>query len=90
MPIGWLRRRHNLEPVVTLQHFTHPAWLSGRGWMTARRPEQLVSTAVAHVNRRLVEVHGERPLRWFVTINEPNMLVINTYLNRHAGGAIAA
>ena len=58
-------------------------------WLDDRTPalfEQFVSTAVAHVNRRLVEIHGERPLQWFVTINEPNMLVINTYLNRHFPG----
>lgn len=82
-------RRHNLEPVVTLQHFTHPAWLGVDVWLDDRTPalfEQFVSTAVAHVNRRLVEIHGERPLQWFVTINEPNMLVINTYLNRHFPG----
>jgi beta-glucosidase/6-phospho-beta-glucosidase/beta-galactosidase len=30
----------------------------------------------------LVDVHGQAPVRWYVTINEPNMLVLNTYLNR--------
>ena len=56
--------------------------------MTARRLslKQFVSTAVAHVNRRLIEIYGERPVQWFVTINEPNMLVLNTYLNRHFPG----
>ena len=82
-------RRHNLEPVVTLQHFTHPAWLGVDVWLDDRTPalfEQFVSTAVAHINRRLIEIYGERPMEWFVTINEPNMLVLNTYLNRHFPG----
>jgi beta-glucosidase/6-phospho-beta-glucosidase/beta-galactosidase len=82
-------RRHDLEPVVTLQHFTHPAWLGVDAWLSDRTPEffeKFVSTAVAHVNRRLIDTHGQPPLRWFVTINEPNMLIINTYLNRHFPG----
>ena len=82
-------RTYGLEPVVTLQHFTHPAWLGLDAWLDDRTPalfEQFVCTAVAHVNRRLTEVHGQPPLHWFVTINEPNMLVINTYLNRHFPG----
>jgi beta-glucosidase len=82
-------RRHNLEPIVTLQHFTHPAWLGVDAWLDDRTPalfEQFVSTAIAHVNRRLIETHRQPALHWFVTINEPNMLVINTYLNRHFPG----
>jgi hypothetical protein len=35
---------------------------------------------VEHVNRRLVETHGLAPLHWWITINEPNILVQNTYL----------
>ena len=79
-------RRQGLEPVVTLQHFTHPAWLGVDAWLDDRTPElfeRFVSTAVRHINRRLMDAHGEAPLHWFVTLNEPNMLVINTYLSRH-------
>ncbi|HET9524187.1 MAG TPA: family 1 glycosylhydrolase, partial [Terrimicrobiaceae bacterium] len=84
-------RRQGLEPVVTLQHFTHPAWLGVDAWLDDRTPElfeRFVSTAVRHINRRLMDAHGEAALHWFVTLNEPNMLVINTYLSRHfpAGG----
>ncbi|HET7238418.1 MAG TPA: family 1 glycosylhydrolase [Terrimicrobiaceae bacterium] len=82
-------RRHDLEPVVTLHHFTHPAWLGVDAWLGDRTPElfeKFVSTAVAHVNRRLIDTYAQPPLRWFVTINEPNMLIINTYLNRHFPG----
>ena len=69
-----------LEPVVTLHHFVHPAWLGSDPWLesgTAERFVAFVRTAVAHVNERL-----ERPIHWFITINEPNMLVLNSYLGR--------
>lgn len=29
---------------------------------------------------------GQAPIHWYVTLNEPNMLVLNTYLNRHFPG----
>ncbi len=73
-------RRHGLEPVVTLHHFVHPAWLGTDPWLdpaTPARFAEFVRTAVAYVNERL-----ERPLRWFITINEPNMLVLSSYLGR--------
>jgi Beta-glucosidase/6-phospho-beta-glucosidase/beta-galactosidase len=82
-------RRFGLEPVVTLQHFTHPAWLGVDAWLDDRTPElfeEFVAVTVRHVNSRLIGAHGQRPLRWFVTLNEPNMLVLNTYLNRHFPG----
>jgi len=86
-------RRYELEPVVTLQHFTHPAWIGMDAWLQDRTPElfeKFVAVSVAHVNKRLVEAHGQAPLRWFVTLNEPNMLVLNTYLNRHFPGGTKA
>jgi len=73
-------QRHGLEPVVTLHHFVHPAWLGPDPWLDAETPAlfaHYVRTAVEHVNARL-----ERPIHWFITINEPNMLVLNSYLGR--------
>ena len=73
-------QRHGLEPVVTLHHFVHPAWLGSDPWLEAATPARFVDfvrTAVAYVNERL-----DRPIRWFITINEPNMLVLNSYLGR--------
>ncbi len=73
-------RRHGLEPVVTLHHFVHPAWLGPDPWLDPATPAlfaKYVREAVAYVNERL-----ERPLHWFITINEPNMLVLNSYLGR--------
>ena len=44
-----------------------------------------VRAAVAYVCERL-----PRPIRWFITINEPNMLVLNSYLGRQFPGRSAA
>jgi beta-glucosidase/6-phospho-beta-glucosidase/beta-galactosidase len=71
---------HGLEPVVTLHHFVHPAWLGPDPWLDPATPARFaayVRTAVRHVNARL-----PRPVCWFITINEPNMLVLNSYLGR--------
>jgi len=72
--------RHGLEPVVTLHHFTHPAWLGTDAWLDAATPEHFdryVRVAVSAIGERL-----PRPIRWFITVNEPNMLVLNSYLGR--------
>lgn len=76
-------RQSDLEPVVTLHHFTHPAWLGIDAWL---HPETVdcyldyVQTAVTHINRRLTHHHQLPPIRWYITTNEPNILVPNTYL----------
>jgi beta-glucosidase/6-phospho-beta-glucosidase/beta-galactosidase len=76
-------RAAGLEPVVTLQHFTHPAWLGLDAWHEDRTVDAFeiyVRRAVEHVNARLVAVHAVPPIHTYVTLNEPNILVQNTYL----------
>ncbi|MCA1660229.1 MAG: family 1 glycosylhydrolase, partial [Verrucomicrobiaceae bacterium] len=73
-------RTHGLEPVVTLHHFVHPARLGPDPWLESSAPELFagyVRELVARINAQLA-----RPIRWFITINEPNMLVLNSYLGR--------
>jgi beta-glucosidase/6-phospho-beta-glucosidase/beta-galactosidase len=73
-------QEHGLEPVVTLHHFVHPAWLGPDPWLDERTPARFrdyLVTAVTHINERL-----PRPIHWFITLNEPNMLVLNSYLGR--------
>lgn len=73
-------QRSGLEPVVTLHHFVHPAWLGSDPWLestTAAHFAEYVRVAVGYVNARLAQ-----PIHWFITINEPNMLVLNSYLGR--------
>lgn len=75
-------RRAGLEPVVTLQHFTHPAWLGVDAWhhdRTVEAFEAYVRLAVERINAHLA-AHGLRPIHFYVTLNEPNILVQNTYL----------
>jgi beta-glucosidase/6-phospho-beta-glucosidase/beta-galactosidase len=63
-----------LEPLVTLHHFTHPAWLGEDFWL---RPD------AADRFRRWAEVAADAlagSVRHWVTINEMNVLVINSWL----------
>jgi len=79
-------RDAGLEPIVTLHHFTHPAWLGMDAWLDDRTPgafEKFVAVTVARINERLVSHHHQNPITWYVTLNEPNMLVINSYLTRY-------
>lgn len=61
-------REKGLEPVVTLHHFTLPAWFSKQGgWLSPRaldRFDRYVETATSI----LADVN------WVCTINEPNMV----------------
>lgn len=75
-------RRNGMEPVVTLHHFVHPAWLGTDPWIRMDIAELFavyVKHSVSYINRKLVDEHRTEPLRYYITINEPNMLVLNTY-----------
>ena len=63
-----------LEPLVTLHHFTHPAWLGEDLWLRPDAPSRY---------REWVEVAVEALalwVRWWVTINEINVLAIGSWL----------
>jgi len=71
-----------LEPVLTLHHFTHPAWLGTDPWLDPETPahfERYVAKSVEYINDSLVAA-GHHPVRVIITINEPNMLVFNSYM----------
>jgi 6-phospho-beta-galactosidase len=75
---------HELEPIVTLHHFTHPAWLGLDAWLFEETIDyfvEYVRVAVTQINRRLTRHYQLPPIRWWITINEPNMLVTSTYLS---------
>jgi beta-glucosidase len=63
-----------LEPLVTLHHFTHPAWLGEDLWTSSEAPARFAAHAESVVARL-----GGRCTNW-VTINEPNVLVLASYL----------
>lgn len=81
-----------LEPIVTLHHFTHPAWLGVNAWLSEETVDlftQYVRTTIDHVNSRLIDHFQLPPIRWWITINEPNMLVSSSYLSgQFPGGSV--
>ncbi|HSH38186.1 MAG TPA: family 1 glycosylhydrolase [Chthoniobacterales bacterium] len=86
-------RDAGLEPVVTLHHFVHPAWLGPDAWLdagTSHHFTRYVDECVTFVNQRLVDAHGLAPIRYYITINEPNMLVLNTYLGNQFPSSAAS
>lgn len=77
-------RACGLEPVVTLHHFVHPAWLGSDPWLDPATPGRF-GAYVAGLLGRLRDRVPAMP-RYWITINEPNMLVLNTYLGNQFPG----
>ena len=74
-------RTRDLEPLVTLSHFTTPRWLGRDAWLSEETPEIFSNYAcrmLELLNRKLTD-RGVAPPRWFITLNEPNMLAACTY-----------
>jgi len=69
-------RERNIEPMVTLHHFTNPRWLAEEqgGW---ENPETIA--LFARFVRRTVEALGQHCDLW-CTINEPNIYAYSGYL----------
>ena len=61
-------KAHGVEPIVTLHHFTSPAWLMGKGGWEAETTPADFARYVRYVMERL---GGE--LKYVCTINEANM-----------------
>ena len=65
-------RARGIQPVVTLHHFTVPRWFQrGGGWTAPDATERFLSyiDALAPILE---------PVRWIITINEPNILALMT------------
>ncbi len=74
-------RARGLEPIVTLFHFTHPAWLGRDPWLDGSGPpafEAFVSAVIPGLCRAMDE-RGSAPPRWWITVNEPNIFAFATY-----------
>jgi beta-glucosidase/6-phospho-beta-glucosidase/beta-galactosidase len=68
--------------VVTLHHFTHPSWLGTDPWLDGPGPpafEDFVARAITTLGRGLAD-RGVKPVRWWITLNEPNIFAPVTYL----------
>lgn len=68
-------RRRGMEPVVTLHHFTNPAWFAARGGWTRVDSVALFVRYVDVVAARL-----SRDVRFWLTINEPTVYVKHAYV----------
>jgi len=68
-------RKRQIEPVVTLHHFTNPAWFAHRGgWLQDDSPD-LFARYVDVVAARLAP-----NVRFWLTINEPTVFVKHAYV----------
>lgn len=65
--------QRGLEPLLTLHHFTHPAWLGEDFWLSPEAPERFATWARLAVGRL-----GERCRLW-ITMNEINILPMTSY-----------
>jgi len=65
----------NLEPVVTLHHFTNPFWFAKKGGWLARDAVEKFS----QYTRRVAERYGKRAKFW-ITINEPLIYIYQAYI----------
>ncbi|MBS1848621.1 MAG: glycoside hydrolase family 1 protein [Actinobacteria bacterium] len=67
-------RERGLEPLVTLHHFTHPHWAGEDFWLDGRAPERFARWA------QIAAAAFAPSVRHWVTINEWNILAIQTYV----------
>ncbi len=75
-------RERGMEPVVTLHHFTHPLWCGLDFWLRPDAPERFARYArrcVEELGRRLA-ASGQPPVRWWITLNEPAIVPLMSYL----------
>jgi len=68
-------RARNIEPVVTLHHFTNPQWLSRSGGWQKRRSADNFLRYCDVVVRSLAKY-----VRCWITINEPTVYVYHAYI----------
>lgn len=68
-------RERNIEPIVTLHHFTNPIWFSKLGgWYNPKAALYFLRYA-----ERLVEALANR-VYWWITINEPLVYAYHAYI----------
>jgi beta-glucosidase len=68
-------RRRGMEPLVTLHHFTNPAWFArAGGWVARRSVERFARYA------EFIVGHLKNEIRWWITINEPTVYVKHAFV----------
>ncbi len=66
----------NIEPMITLHHFTHPQWFQQLG---AFEKEENIKYFV-EFSKLVFNRYGNR-VKFWVTLNEPNVFVTSAYFN---------
>ena len=68
-------RSRNIEPIVTLHHFTNPIWFAkSGGWQNRRSVARFLSYCEV-VTRALAKY-----VHYWITINEPNVYIYHAYI----------
>jgi len=67
-------RKRGLLPLVTLHHFTHPAWLGEDFWLRPDAPDRFATWV-----RVAVEAFGDLCSSW-ITSNELNVLALESFV----------
>jgi beta-glucosidase len=68
-------KERNIEPIVTLHHFTNPLWFANLGgWLAQTADKYFLRYA-----QRVVEALADQ-VRFWVTINEPMVYVYHSYI----------
>jgi beta-glucosidase len=70
-------RTRNLEPFITLWHWTLPLWLRDKGGVASRKFPKYFSRYAARVVRALGE---SEKVKYWLTLNEPTSVILNSYL----------
>jgi len=67
-------RENNIEPMVTLHHFTHPLWFIKKyPWHL----DQSVGKFMSFAKRIIASIRG---VKYWITFNEPYVLILGGYL----------
>lgn len=66
-------RGHEIEPFITLHHFTNPEWFSRSGGWLRKDSTRLFTRFISHLAQKLDQV------KFWLTINEPTVLVKKGY-----------
>lgn len=76
---------HGLEPLITLHHFVHPLWAGIDLWIDREKVKDLFSRYIARtvegLNNQLIKRHKKRPIKFWITLNELNLLAPSKYLD---------
>jgi len=68
-------KERNLEPIVTLNHFTLPYWLAqSGGWLNKKS----INYFLRYVEK--IVYHLNRDVKFWITINEPMVYIYQAYL----------